>query len=374
MSRFLTEEQKLMQNIAREFAQTEVRARAMEIDKANEFPRDLHKRCGELGFLGVMLPEKFGGLDAGLTMAAVICEEISKESPAFGISLFVSMAAPTYFLEAPALADKYLKSVVAGDKVCSAALTFPVGSTNFTEWGVFGKKDGNDWILNGTKLYVTNTRAADIVMAIGFTEDYKVGMWILEKGHPGLQDNHVERKMGANGNNSGTYVFSNCKVSGSQYFEKHIGGVGFGNALCASVALGCAQGAYAKTMDFVKVRTRAHKPLATKQVVAHHFATMYGQIESSRSLLYDATRLADEGREAEAKILINTSKAMITEMAVDVTRKCVQLHGGMGYCEDTGIARYMRDAMGTTIADCPSDLHRETIAHLLGFPEAERCC
>lgn len=376
MSRFLSEEQELMRKIAREFAQTEVRERAMEIDRSNAFPRDLHKRCGELGFLGVLLPESAGGIDAGVTTAAVICEEIAKESTAFAISLFVSMAMPAYLLEAPTsdLAEKYLPGLVSGDKVCCGALTFPVGSTNFAEWGVFGKRDGNDWILNGTKLYVTNTNASDVIIVIGFTEDYQVGCWVLEKGTPGLEDSHIERKMGANGNCSGTYVFSNCRVPNSHFFVKQLGGIGVGNALCAATALGCAEGAFEKTIEYTKVRTRAGKPLATKQVVAHRLARMHGQIEAGRSLLYDALRLADEGRPEDAKILINTSKYMLGDMAVDITLQCVQLHGGMGYCEDTGIARYMRDAVGTTIADCTPDQHVETIAALLGLPEAERVC
>ncbi len=375
VSRFLTEEQELMRKVAKEFTEQEVKPRAMEIDLANEFPRDLHKRCGELGFLGVLMPEKLGGLSQGFTTACVICEEIAKEAPGFAISLFVSLGAPTFLLQCPPLATKYVPELISGEKVVSTPITPPEGSTNHAEWSIMGKKDGDDWILNGTKLYVTNARAADVILAVGLTPDYQVGCWVLEKGQPGLEDNHVERKMGAAGNNSGTYVFNNCRVPKDNFFVmSKSGDFGGGNALCASVALGCAEGVFAKTLEFTKIRTRAGKPIATKQAVSHRLARMYAQIESSRSLLYDAVRLADEGRIAEAKILINTAKYTVTEMSVDVARQCVQLHGGMGYCEDTGIARYMRDAMGTTIADCTPDLHLETIAALLGCPEAEIVC
>ncbi|NLB18808.1 MAG: acyl-CoA/acyl-ACP dehydrogenase, partial [Syntrophomonadaceae bacterium] len=276
MSRFLTEEQELIRKIAREFTEKEVKPRAMEIDVANDFPQDLHKRCGELGFLGVMFPEAFGGLGQGLTTACVICEEIAKEAPGFGISLFVSMAAPTFMLAKPELAMKYVPDLIAGNKVCCTPITPPEGSTNHTEWGVFGKKDGNDWILNGTKLYITNTRAADVFICLGLTDDYQMGCWIVEKGTPGVEDNHVERKMGAAGNNSGTYVFNNCRVSNDNFFVLNMeGDVGGGNALCASVALGCAEGVFAKTMEFVKVRTRGGKPLINKQAVAHRLAKLY---------------------------------------------------------------------------------------------------
>lgn len=378
MSRFLNEDQVMIQKMAREFAQTEVRAKAMEIDTTNRVPRELYERLGELEFLGVLLPEEVGGTNAGLTTAAIIIEEIAKESPTLALSTYVRMAMATYFLEAPTmdLANKYLPDLISGKKVIAGAFTAPTGSTNFAEWPVLARKDGNDWILNGTKLYVTNTEAADVVIAIGFTDEYDVGCFVVEKGNPGMEDSHVERKMGMNGNCSGTYVFSDCRIPGDHFFVKHLGGpemIGMGNALCAATALGCMEGAWERTVEFTKVRTRSHEPIITKQVVSHRLARMWGQIESGRSLVYDAVRCADEGR-PEAKILINTSKYLLSEMSVDVTKQCCWLHGGMGYCEDPGIARYMRDAMGTAHADCTPDQHVETVAALLGFEGAETVC
>ena len=378
MSRFLNEDQLMIQKMAREFAQTEVRPQAMEIDKSNRIPRKLYERIGELGFLGVLLPEANGGSEAGLTTAAVIIEELAKESPALALSTYVRMAMPTYLLEAPTtmLADKYLPGLISGKTVVSGAFTAPTGSTNFAEWPVFGKRDGDDWVLNGTKLYVTNTNAADLILALGFTEDYDVGCFVVEKGTPGVEDSHVERKMGMNGNCSGTYVFSNCRVPGDHFFVKQLGGpsmIGYGNALCAATALGIMESAWERTVEFTKVRTRTNEPLASKQVVAHRLARMWGQIESCRSLLYDTVQMADEGK-PEAKMYINTCKYMLGETSIEVTKQCVWLHGGMGYCEDPGIARFARDAYGTTVADCTPDQHVETVAALLGLPGAEMVC
>ena len=378
MSRFFNEDQLMIQKMAREFAQTEVRPLAMEIDKTNRIPRQLYERIGELGFLGVLIPEEFGGSAAGLTTGCIIIEEIAKESPALALSTYVRMAMPTYLLEAPTmdLANKYLPDLISGKKVCCGAFTAPSGSTNFVEWPVLAKKDGDDWVLNGTKLYVTNTNAADIIMALGLTEDYEVGCFVIEKGTPGVEDNHVERKMGMNGNCSGTYVFSDCRVPADHFFVKQLGGpsmIGYGNAMCAATALGCAEGAWDKTAEFAKVRTRAGDPIAEKQVVAHRLTRMWGQIEAGRSLLYDTTQMADEGK-PEAKMFINTCKYWLGEMSIEVTKQCVWLHGGMGYCEDPGIARYARDAFGTTVADCTPDQHVETVAALLGLPGAEMVC
>lgn len=383
MSCFLNEDQQMLQQVAREFAQTEVRKRAAEIDRSNEFPRDLYERAGELGFLGVLLPEAAGGSGAGMTAAGVICEEIAKESTAFALSLYVSMCIPTYLLESPntALAAQYLPDLIAGRKVPSAALTFPVGSTNFAEWPIFATKDGDDWILNGTKIFVTNTGAADVIITLGFTEDRRIGCFVVEKGAAGLDDSHIERKMGINGNCSGTYVFSNVRVPQSHFFVKKLEGMGLGNALCAASALGCAVGAWERTTEYLKVRTRAGRPLIEKQVVAHRLARMYGEIERSRALVYEALALADQAlatgdmnKARHAKTLINIAKYSTGEMAVDVTKQCVWLYGGLGYMEDTGIARYMRDAEGTCVADCTPDQHVETVAAMLGFAGAEAVC
>ncbi|MCI1788518.1 MAG: acyl-CoA dehydrogenase family protein [Actinomyces sp.] len=295
MSYFLNDDQRMLQSVAREFAREEVRKRAVEIDQSNIFPQDLYRRAGELGFLGVLLPEAVGGSAAGPTAAGVICEEVAKESTAFALSLYVSMAIPTYLLRAPdtRLAARYLPDLVAGAKVPSAALTFPVGSTNFAEWPVFATRDGDDWVLNGTKLFVTNTGAADIIIAVGFTEDREIGCFVVEKGADGLDDSHVERKMGLNGNSSGTYVFSGVRVPRSHFFVMSLESMGLGNALCAASALGCAEGAWQRTVDYMKVRTRAKRPLIEKQVVAHRLARMYGEIERSRALVYEALALAD---------------------------------------------------------------------------------
>jgi alkylation response protein AidB-like acyl-CoA dehydrogenase len=372
MSRFLTEEQELIKKAAKDFTEKEVKPRAMDIDRANELPVDLLKRCGDLGFIGAVLPEQIGGLNQGWTTGCIICEEVAKESPGLAVSLFVQMAASGILLNSAPLAAKHGPSLMEGSKVFGFAFTPPEGISNPTEWSVLGKREGEDWVLNGTKLYITNTRAADIVLAAGLTDDYQMGGWVLEKGQAGI-DCNVERKMGLAGNNSGTYAFKNCRVSkdnfllvGSDVFR-----IDLALCLCPAVSLGLAEGVFAKTLEFTKVRTHAGKPLITKQAVAHQLAKMYIEIEASRSMLYDATRLADEGRNDEAKILISAAKYYCTEMAVDISRQCIHLHGGMAYIEDTGIARYMRDAMGLTIADFTPGLHLESISGLLGNPEAE---
>ncbi|MGI6218004.1 MAG: acyl-CoA dehydrogenase family protein, partial [Coriobacteriales bacterium] len=297
MSYLFNEDQKMVQKIAREFAQTEVRACAEEIEKTGKFPRELYKKAAELGFTGLLIPEQAGGSGAGMSATAAVIEEIAKESPAFALSLYVSVAIPTYLFEAPnaqQLCAEYLPGLLSGDTVFSAPITFPVGCTNFSEWPSFAKKDGDEWVLNGTKLYATNTGAADVAIVMGPGDDGKVHAFVVDTDNPGVEDSHVENKIGVNGNCSGTYVFSDCRVKDDHVFEKAMGGgIGAGNAFCAAAALGCAEGALAKTIDYAKVRTRAGVPIANLQVVAHRIARMSGEIERSRALIYEALLMGD---------------------------------------------------------------------------------
>jgi alkylation response protein AidB-like acyl-CoA dehydrogenase len=379
MSYLFNDDQKMIQKVAREFAQTEVRPLAKQIDETNAFPRELYKKAAELGFTGLLIPEQAGGSGAGMSAAAAVIEEIAKESPAFALSMYVTMAIPTYLFDAPNAAQlcaEYLPGLLSGDKLFSAPITFPEGCTNFTEWPAFAKKDGDAWVLNGTKLYCTNTGAADVAVVVGPGDDGKIYAFIVDTDTPGLEDSHVEDKIGVNGNCSGTYVFTDCRVPADHAFAKNLGeGIGAGNAFCAAAALGCAEGAWAKTVDFVKTRTRAGEPIINKQVVAHRLARISGSIEQCRALIYEALLLGDLGllhndhsNDREIKRLVNTAKYSTCEMAVDAAKQCIWLFGGLGVVKDTGVEHYLRDAECLAVADGTPDQHVETVAALLGFP------
>lgn len=383
MSYLFNEDQKMIQKIAREFAQTEVRAAAQEIEETGKFPRELYKKAAEQGFTGLLIPEQAGGTGAGMSACASVIEEIAKESPAFALSLYVSVAIPTYLFEAPnaqQLCAEYLPGLLSGDLVFSAPITFPVGCTNFTEWPVFAKKDGDEWVLNGTKLYATNTGAADVAIAVGPADDGKVYAFIVNTDNPGVEDSHVENKIGVNGNCSGTYVFSDCRVPADHVFQKNLGGgIGAGNAFCAAAALGCAEGALDKTIEFAKVRTRAGKPIVNLQVVAHRIARMSGSIEQARALIYEALLLGDlallhkdNSNEAEIKRLVNTAKFTTCEMAIDVAKQCIWMFGGLGVVKETGVEHYLRDAECLAVADGTPDQHVETVAALMGLPGSQK--
>ena len=382
MSYFLNDELELMQQSAREFAQTTVAAYAKQIETENAFPRELYLKAGELGFLSLIVPEQLGGLGAGLTAVGVVTEEIAKVSPAFAISYYVDSCMSSYLLESPhrmKLIPKYLAPLMKGELIMSAAITPPEGASNIAEWPVLAVRDGDEWVINGCKMYVTNCGAADLIAAIGLTDDGQMGCFFIDRSLPGIDDSHIEKKIGLNGNRSGSFFFTDVRVPDECFFPKNpLKGMGPGNALCAAVALGCAEGALAKTMEFAKQRTRAGVAIGARQAVSHRIARMWGEIERSRALVFEALGVADRviatgdvARGIEGKMLISTAKYTTCEMAVDVAKQCIWLHGGLGVVEETGVAHYLRDAETLCVADGTPDQHVETVAHFLGMPEAE---
>ena len=188
MSYFLNDELELLQESAREFAEQYVAPAVAGMEESNEFPRDLYLKAGELGFLSLIVPEQIGGAGMGLTAVGVVAEEIAKVSPAFAISFYVDSCMVSYLMESPnreVLLKKYLPGLMTGWTVMAAGITPPQGSTNIPEWPVLAKRDGDDWILNGSKLYVTNCGKADLVAFVGLTEDGEMRCFIVETSDPG---------------------------------------------------------------------------------------------------------------------------------------------------------------------------------------------
>ncbi|MEL7563313.1 MAG: acyl-CoA dehydrogenase family protein [Dehalobacterium sp.] len=369
MSYFLTEEQILMRNTVKEFAEGEVRNRIAEIEKSNQFPLDLWKRCAELGLTGIAVDEKFGGLGLDVTTELLVMEELAKELPALALILDAHMLGMRV-LEMYANEEqkqKYLVPGATGEKISAFGITDPAGSSNFSEWTPLGVFDGDEIVLNNTKLYVTNSQVADFYIFNGFI-DGTLCYVIIDKGTPGLEDGHIEHKMGLAGTSTGTVSLRNVRVPKANYMA--ITKPPVNQNICflniTVIALGLAEAALEKTKQFVLNRTRMGQPLASFQVVAHHIAEMATKIEFSRNMIYNAAKLFDEG--TPNVMLARMAKAKIPDWVVEITSQCIQLHGGAGYCVDTGIERYMRDAKGLCIGEFPTDCHYDVIALQLGMP------
>ena len=370
MSYFLTEEQELMRNTVREFTEQEVKPQITAIEKTNAFPLDLWKRCSELGLTGVSVEEKYGGLGLDVTTELLVMQEIAKTSPTLALILDAHMLSirvlEIYGTEEQRL--KYLVPSAPGQIISAYALTDPAGSTNFKEWSPLGITSGDEIILNGTKLYVTNSHVADYYTFFGIIDD-RLRHVIVDKGMTGLETGHIEHKMGLAGTSTGTVRLRNVRVPKSNLIPLVQHGfppldVAYLNI--SAIALGLSEGVFERTKQYVLDRTRFRSPLGSFQAVAHHISQMATKIEYARSMIYSVARLYDEKR--PNLTLTRMCKAMIPEWSVEISSLCLQLHGASGYCEDTGIARYMRDAKGLCIGEAPTDIHWDSIAKELRMP------
>lgn len=371
MARILNEEQQLIRQAVRSFAQNEVRPAFQKHDRENSFPMELHRRCGELGFLGADVPEECGGAELSLASSLMILEEVSKEMPALGCSLMVSMTVPLFlYCDSNPEHNKLIPELISGEKVGAMAETDPAGVLNITEWPVLGVKDGKDYILNGTKLFVTNAQAADYMVVSGMVGG-KPRRFLLKKGMPGLDCGHADMKMGMNGAGNGTIVMHDVRVPASDevIMNKMTNNLAAGYLHISSVALGCMEGAYEKTREYLNVRTNAGKPIIQMQAAAHEMAQIKTKIEACRSFIDDAAALVAAGKPDST--LIRMVKVFVTDTAVECTRQCIQLYGGLGYCEETGIAHYMRDAVGATIGDLTAPIQTDYIAKALAKLDAK---
>ncbi len=373
MSYFLTEEQELIRNAAREFSQNEVEPRATAIDSNDEFPADLVKRCAELNFFGLMIPEKYGGLGANFTTACVVLEEIAKASPALAGMLSVQIVlCPTALLAAGNEAQKmkYLPASAKGEHVMALSSTEPSGTANLGAHQTKLIKNGDDYTLNGLKIFCTQGNAdVYIVGARTFEgEDEGYGTVILEKGMPGFEIGRYEKKLGWRGSNTGTLIFKDVKVPkenilGGFYtgLTDITPGTTVGNLGHAASSLGLAEGIFEKTRKYVDKRELYGMSMSSLQPISYWLADIYTKIEACRSMLYSVTRLYDEGK--DDGVLVSACKVFVCETALQVSNTCLQMWGGHGMMDEMGMHRYMRDARVNTIAEGSSEIHLWMIAN-----------
>ena len=366
----LNEEQQMILRSVKEFVENEVKPRAMEIDRTGEFPHDLWKRCAELGLTGSGIPEEYGGLGLGVLMEQLLMEEIAKESPVLALIVDAHLLAFRMISRAGTEEQKqrFIPKLASGEMIGSMASTEAPGSTNYTELPPMGTYDGEDLILNTTKVFITNSHVADLYVFSGMVDGQTIPC-VVEKGAPGLITGQIENKLGMNGSMTGTVRCVDLRVPK----ENILGEAGALDKEFAAmylnisaISLGIAEAVVEKTTKYVMNRTRFGKPLGGFQVVAHHIAKMTAQVELARSIMQRAAILHDEGT---PDLRLNfICKAFTCEMAVQVADLCIQLHGAAGYTEDTGIARYLRDAKCNTIGEHPTDIHWDYLALQLGLP------
>jgi alkylation response protein AidB-like acyl-CoA dehydrogenase len=377
----LTDEQKQLRRTVREFADAEILPHVMEWDEVSEFPSEIIPKLAEMGFLGVIFPEKYGGAGMGYVEYAIIIEELSRVDGSIGIIVAAHNSLCTnhiYKFGTEEQKKKYVTPLAQGKKLGCWSLTEPeagsdAGGTRTTAI----RKDGG-WLLNGSKTFTTNGHYADVCVGMAVTDASKkshgISAFIIEKGIPGFRPGKKENKLGLRASDTSEVVFTDCKVPAENLLGKE--GEGFVNSLqildggrisIAALGLGMAQGAYECSVKYAKQRKQFGKPIADFQAIQFKLADMATQIEAARLLTYQAAWLADSAIAAgsdDLRITRESSMAKLYagEVAVRVANEAVQIHGGYGFIKDYPAEKYYRDVKLCTIGEGTSEIQRLVIA------------
>lgn len=370
----LTEEHELMRNIAREFAKNEVAPVTKKLDQAHEFPYELVKRCAELNFLGIPIPEEYGGAGADAISECLIIEEIAKEngSLALIIDAHTSLGCmPLLLAGTEEQKQKFLLPAAKGEKLMSFGLTEPSSGSDAAASKTTAVLEGDEWVINGSKCWITNVGVAEIYIITAKTDPDKgargITAFIVEKGMPGFELGKMEKKLGLHSSNTGELIFRNCRVpkenmigglgKGFQLFMK---GLDEGRIAISAMAVGMAQGALDRAVAYSKERIQFGKPIAEHQAIAFYIAEMATEIELARTMMYRVAAMRDAGVPftQEAAML----KLFSSEMCVRVCDKAVQIHGGNGYSQDFEVERFYRDAKLLTIGEGTSEICKIVIS------------
>ena len=373
----LTEEQILIQKTARAFADNELAPGVVERDDKKIWPREGVKQMGELGFMGMMVDPKWDGGGMDSISYTIAMEEISRVEASSGVVMSVNNSLVCYLLEkfgSDFLKEKYLKPLASGKKLGAFSLSEPQSGSDASNMRTIAKKEGDHYIISGTKNWVTNGINSNYVILFAVTEKgigYKgVSCFIVEKGWDGLGTGKPENKLGIRASDTCELYFDNVKVPVENLIGKE--GEGFTIALVildagrigiASQAIGIAQASLNASVSYSRERIQFGKPIAKNQAIQFKIADMAMEIEAARLLIRQAAWKKDQKQNYGH--IASMAKVYASEVAMRASTQCVQIHGGFGYMRESGIERLMRDAKITQIYEGTSEIQRIVIAREL---------
>lgn len=373
----LTEEQRMIQEAAREFAQKELLPGVIERDEKAEFPHEQIKKMGELGFLGMMADPKYGGGGMDTTSYVIAMEEIAKVDASAAVVMSVNNSLVCWVLEkfgTEAQKEKYLTRLTSGEIIGAYCLSEPEAGSDATQQRTTGIDNGDHYLVNGTKNWITNGGTAGVYLVFVQTDKEKgykgINCLIIEKDQEGFKVGPKENKMGIRSSDTHSLQFSDVKVSK----ENRIGedGQGFyiamqtlagGRIGIASQALGIAAGAYELALKYSQERQSFGKPIAKHQAIGFKLADMATMVETARLMCLKAAWEKDN--DMDFTVSASMAKLYASKIANDVTREAVQVHGGYGYVREYHVERLMRDAKITEIYEGTSEIQRIVISRKL---------
>ena len=370
----LTKEQEFVRKMVREFATNEVEPIAADIDQEHRFPVETVEKMAKYGLLGVPFPTEYEGAGGDYISYAITVEELSRVCASTGVicSAHTSLCSwPIFNWGNEEQKKKYLPDLLSGRKLGAFGLTEPGAGTDAAGQQTRAVLEGDEWVLNGSKVFITNGGYADTFVVMAMTDKSKgtrgISSFIVEKGDPGFSIGKTEDKMGICASSTTELIFQNCRIPKDRLLGEE--GQGFKVALStldggrigiASQALGIAQGAFDVTVEYMKARKHIGMNLSQMEALRFEVAEMATRIEAARLLVYQAADMKEKhlpyGKQSAM------AKLFAAETAMYVTTKCVQLHGGYGYTKDYPVERMMRDAKITEIYEGTSEVQKIVIA------------
>lgn len=375
---FFTDDHHAIREAVRDFATKEIAPNAQKVDKEARFPIETFKKLGELDFLGLTIPSEYGGAGLDYRSYAIAVEEIGRACGSTGLSYAAHCSLgtnPIYLFGNDAQKKKYLPKLAKGEFIGCWALTEPGTGSDAAAQKTTAKKQGDHYVLNGTKQFITNATDADTAIIMAMTDISQgrrgISAFVVEKGTPGFYVSKVEKKLGMRGSPTASLTFEDCKIP----VENMLGleGEGYKQALqtleggrisIGALALGIAQAALDSALQYAKQREAFGQPIGKFQFIQGYLADMSTQIAAARLMLYHAAWMKDHGK----RVTLEGSQAKLfaSEIASKVCNLCVQIHGGYGYVEDFPAERYLRDAKLCEIGEGTSEIQRLVIARQLG--------
>ena len=374
MEYFLTEEQEMVQDLARRIAQEKILPIRAGLDEKEEFPWSIMKNLAEADLFGVYLPEEFGGTGGGCFELCLAVEELSRVCAGVAVSYAASAlgAFPLLLFGNDHQKNNYLPKIAQGQRLAAFALTEANAGSDAGGVQTTARLEGNEYVLNGTKQWITNGGEAEIYTVIAMTDKAKgsrgASAFIVEKDTPGFEFGKKEKKMGIRSSSTRELIFTDCRIPKENLLARE--GMGFIIAMktldtsrpgIGAQSVGIAQGALDEALEYARERIQFGKPISSFQAIQHMMADMATQIEAARFLVYGAARIVDSGAKDISKISA-MAKVFASDVAMKVTTDAVQILGGYGYMRDYPVEKMMRDAKITQIYEGTNQIQRNVIA------------
>lgn len=370
----LTEQELEVQKLARDFAQNEIAPVVMEYDESQEFPMDIAKKLGEMGFLGIIFPEEYGGSGFTTTEYAIIIEEISKVDPSIGLTIAAHNGLCTnhiYSFSNEELKQKYLPDLTSGKKLGAWGLTENVSGSDAGAMATTAERKNGSYILNGSKIFITHGNVGETAVIMAVTDKDKgskgISAFVVEKGWSGFNVGKKENKLGMRASDTAELIFDNLEVPAENLIGEE--GAGFKQALqildggriaIAALSVGIAQGAFDHALRYSQERKQFGQSLSQFQSTQFKLSDMATEIEAARLLTYKAAYLKEQGR--DINLAASMAKYYASEIATKATNEAIQIYGGYGFIKEFPVEKLYRDVKLMTIGEGTSEVQKLIIA------------